>query len=342
MYQITEGFIDDPRHEDLLGELMGEANHGFSSFQQGWNWTPGHLNWSPRNRGDFPPRSRGALGGRAFMRAIRGTGRPHNWNAREDAIYEQLRNGNLPDALIRRWVRINLSVTRNGRTIRGSVEVLPDYLCIGSDSDYVYIPMDPLTAQQVAFVLDLNLPTAKICHAIYRATPQGQRIGGIARDYFRSPSRRQTAPRGASQTSTAAYAEHSDAIKARMRARGIPFGALVAGHKKDVVISKRLRGTPNKIAFHGFYDASGVPFEPCRDPGPPTQGCKERPALAHLRQFCDYAQGVRLVRDRMIVDGRPMSMRTVLRSSTLSWLISAEGPIDPPHIPQPPRFRRRP
>ncbi|MBD3226047.1 MAG: hypothetical protein GF313_15070 [Caldithrix sp.] len=38
--------------------------------------------------------------------------------------------------------------------------VLPDYLCIGSDSDYYRVPMGPQTAQIIADTLNGILPTA--------------------------------------------------------------------------------------------------------------------------------------------------------------------------------------
>ncbi len=345
----------------FLAELMGESADGASAEPPPlaeaeknkwgvgpWSWTPAFLRWLPANRGNFPARPAGAPGGSAFIRSIYGKGRPADWQARERAIFKQIVSGNVPDALARRLVRIELSVQRKGRTITGSVQVMPDYLCIGSDEEYVYIPMDPVTAQRVAFELDMNLPTARICNAVYDAAGKidaKNQLDAIPRDYAQQDLSLRKTPKDVNQVSTAAYEEHSEAIQARMRSRGLRLGDLVAGHKKDVVLSQGLHANPEQIAFHGFYTKAGrtdpgKPIEPCSYPGQSVPSCKEVPSLAHGkekgRRFCDYSQGVRLVSDDMIVDGQRMSMRKVLVDPELSWLISAQGPIDPPHVPRPP------
>ena len=43
------------------------------------------------------------------------------------------------------------SPTRDpGGTITGTVRVLPDYLSVGSDTDFVRVPLDAVSAQRVA------------------------------------------------------------------------------------------------------------------------------------------------------------------------------------------------
>ncbi|MBL8942731.1 MAG: hypothetical protein JNK45_06280 [Myxococcales bacterium] len=311
-----------------------------------WTWLPkaSRTGVARATRGNFPARPTGAVSGSAFMQSIGGMKRPTDWQARERAIFKQIVAGNVPDALASRaLVPVELSVTRGAQTITGKVFVMPDYLCVGDDRDYAYVPMDKITAQRVAFELDMNLPTARIGHAIYLAAGRvasNRQLAAIERDYWRAPGTRQAVPpsvANADQNSTAAYAEHSDAIRERMRTRGLSLGDFVAGHKKDVVVSLGLVANDQRVAFHGFYDAGGVPFEPCREPGASLPGCKERPSHAHApdARFCDYAQGVRLVSDAMEVDGKPMSMRAVLADPTLAWLLSSEGPISPPYIPEP-------
>src|SRR5262249_20291326 len=142
------------------------------------------------------------------------------------------------------------------------------------------------------------------------------------------------------QTSTAAYDEHSLEIQKRL-GTAIQPGQLVAGHKKDVVLSKALHGQPAKIAFHGFYDSKGFPFEPCYEVagGPLPPDNKEVPTLAHPEgagRFSDYSQGVRLVHPIMQIDGRKELYQDVLRNEELCRLISTEAPINPPRIPKPP------
>jgi hypothetical protein len=288
-----------------------------------------------RRAGVFPPRDASAIGGRAFMARIAGEGAPPDWAAREEQIVQALTSGNMPDRLLR-WIPITLTHGTGPTAITGTLQVLPDYLAVGSDTDFVHMPLDPISAQRVADHFKLLLPTARICHAIYEGTPARQRLNGIARDYYLPDAKRRSAARGRAQTSTAAYLEHSEAIQARMKAAGVTLGELVAGHKKDVILARRLHTTPDRIAFHGFYDDAGYPREPCYEnaEGRPKPDCrKDNPTLAHSRRFSDYSQGVRLVHPWMTVNGERRLVADVLADPTLSALLSSEGPIVPPRIP---------
>ena len=304
----------------------------------------------------FPPRPAGAPGGRAFFTGVEKPAESEQtptvaaWVAREKAMVAQLISGNMPDALLR-WVDIDLSYAGKSRTITGTVRVLPDYLAIGSDADYVHAPLDQWSAQRVASAFGCVLPTARICHAIY-TNAASRKIKALARDYYHKDSERIIAKKGRQQDSTASYLEHSIAIQDEMKTSRPPIaaGTLVAGHKKDVVLSSRLHPTAAKdesawIAYHGFYDPSGYPFEPCYHTSSGalnTSIPKDGPAIAHQMQanghlFSDYSQGVRLVHPMMKVDGKWKCVAEVLTDPELSYLISSEGPIDPPRIPKPTR-----
>jgi hypothetical protein len=295
------------------------------------------LRWSPGTRAErFPPRGKDARKGKAFFEsdAVKGIGPPADWNTREDAMVAELLAGNMPGVLLR-WVEIELSVSTGGRTIEGAVKVLPDYLAIGDDDGYVYAPLDAVSAQKVADAFDCVLPTARICHAIYKQCDARHRLGALARDYYKKDSERTIAPRRWAQDSTSSYVEHSEAIRAKMADAKIKPGELVAGHKKDVVIAQRLHTDSNKIAFHGFYDAQGYPHEPCHESKKPLGQCVvDVPVLAHSRRFSDYSQGVRLVHPTMVVDGQNRAVTDVLADKELAMLISSEGVVNPPRIPK--------
>lgn len=253
------------------------------------------------------------------------------WTRREEAMIAQLLAGNLPGWL-RQWITVEVQASSPKVTVR----VMPDYLCVGDDSDFRHVPLDQHSAQRVADAFRACLPTAKICHAIYRTTPAAQRIGAFKRDYYLPPSMRTVSKNSWAQTSTAAYDEHSIAIQNGMSKAGVKPGQIIAGHKKDVVIANGLHRQPRKIAFHGFYDAKGYPAEPCYEvKGGPLPSCnKEAPTLAHPEgRFADYSQGVRLMHPVMQIDGALKLVREVLVDPALSKLISTEGPITPPRIP---------
>jgi hypothetical protein len=285
----------------------------------------------------LPPRMSGAPTGSAFMVTIAGDRAPGaaEWTRREEAMIAQLLAGNMPDWL-RQWVTIEVQASSPNVKVR----VLPDYLCVGDMTDYRHVPLDQHSAQRVADSFGACLPTAKICHAIYRATPPGQRIVAIKRDYYITPWTKRTLIRqNWAQTSTSAYNEHSLAIQNAMTGAGINRGQLVSGHKKDVILASGLHRQPRKIAFHGFYDARGYPAEPCYEvKGGPLPSCnKEAPTLAHPEgRFSDYSQGVRLVHPIMHIDGAIKLVKEVLVDPALSPLISSEGPINPPLIPRAP------
>jgi hypothetical protein len=345
------------RCRKYIGSSMdGRTANAPRSIKHNWkDLVGGPTGW---RRDRFPPRPGGAPKGRALFESL-GTAAEREktpptvaaWVRREEAMVAQLISGNMPDSLLR-WVEIDVSRTltegpAKGRAVSGKVWVLPDYLAIGDDTDYVYAPLDPWSAQRVASSFGAVLPTARICHAIYTSA-SSRKIRMIARDYWRTDSGR-VVPRGRTQDSTAAYLEHSSAIRDEMtKAPAVAVGTLVAGHKKDVVLSAKLHPTPTsdesaRIAYHGFYDAGGWPTEPCyhTSDGKLNKTIpKDKPALAHPMQpnghlFSDYSQGVRLVHPMMKADDEWVCVAQVLGDPELSYLISFEGPIDPARIPKP-------
>jgi hypothetical protein len=87
---------------------------------------------------------------------------------------------------------------------------------------------------------------------------------------------------------------------------------LVAGAKKDIVLC---RGLDDKhVAIYGGL----------RTPTAFWQGLN---CTSHDANYVDYSHGVRLVADRMEVNGEELSTRGVLLHPTLSHLISDEGPF---------------
>jgi hypothetical protein len=326
---------------DLLGgagrrRLFSVAREqAFPEEQDPLKSTTGFLSWDP-SRGHFPGRAASAPTGSEFMRSIAGKEGPANPQKREEAITAELINGNFPDFLIRRWEPV--IVADPGRTLSARVWVMPDYLSIGNDQDWAYIPMSAPTAQRVADNLGCILPTAKLCHDVYLAA--SRKLPRIERDYWLEGPRRverRTARRDCSQVSTCAYEDHSNAIQKQMRDLGVKPGSFVAGHKKDVIIAPGYPRT--RVAFQGFYSAKGIPAEPCEERGhkamDPSCQRPATPTFAHDRWFSDYAQGVRLVRAEMSVDGEKdlMKVADVLAHDTYHKLLSPEGKIVPARVP---------
>ncbi|CAN7462692.1 N-acetylmuramoyl-L-alanine amidase family protein [Paraburkholderia hospita] len=268
----------------------------------------------------IPPRPSGALSGSAFMATVAGDVEPRDWVARENAFVREIAQGNVPDFL-RRWVPVTVTWREpDGTGHLGTFEVMPDFLAIGADADYVLTPLDAISAQRAADAFGCLLPTSKMVWDIYQGAPV--KLPAIARDYWRTNPRM--------QRSTAAYVEHDRAIKRQLAERAPQVqapGLLREGHKKNVVISPALfvsqRG---KLAFYGFFLPNGQPVQH----GPGTVAVA---SFAHEPAYADYSHGVRLVHPEMTVDGQHMLVAQVLAHPVLHRLLSNEGPLSTPRVP---------
>jgi hypothetical protein len=92
---------------------------------------------------------------------------------------------------------------------------------------------------------------------------------------------------------------------------GLLPGELIAGHKKDLVLSNRLGQLPGRVAIYGWHRAPGDPIQPL--------------STVHGARYVDYSHGVRLVSATVIVDGRPRSIYDALQDSQVAPVLSREG-----------------
>jgi hypothetical protein len=221
---------------------------------------------------------------------------------REQAILTELLGGNLP-AFLRNLVPVKLSNQPSvGKTISATVFVMPEYLAIGSDKDFLRIPMNLHTAFTVASRMGFILPTRKIVNAIYEQSA-----------FHFAPEPMTPGPE---MRSTEYYRIHNEKIEAQSRALGIDPGVLVSGHKKDVVITNRLAANPGRIAIYGWHRLDGMPIQPL--------------STVHGACYADYSHGIRLVSETVLVDSGTRSVYDVLQDPVLSKVLSDEGPINNP------------
>jgi len=221
---------------------------------------------------------------------------------REQMIRDELLNGNLPNFL-RKLVPIVLrQELAGGKLHTATVFVTPDYLAIGSDEDFLRIPMNLYTAESVASHFGFILPTKKIVDAIYAQST-----------YHLSP---QPMAAGPQMRSTEYYRAHNQMIQDQLHARDIPLGNLISGHKKDVVVTNRLANNEGKIAIYGWHRAPGDPIQPL--------------STVHGAFYADYSHGIRLISDIVLIDGKRESIYDVLRDPLLAGVLSYEGPIPNP------------
>jgi hypothetical protein len=218
---------------------------------------------------------------------------------REQAIETELLSGNMP-AFLTRLAPVTLRGTsREGRSVRVMLCVFPDYLAIGSDRDFVYAPMRLATALTVASRYGFTIPTVRMVDAIYAQSA-----------VHLAP---QPLPAGERMRSIAYYRHHSELIEGQRNALGAQMGLLTAGHKKDLVITNRLRRFPDRVAIYGWHRSERDPIQPL--------------STVHGARYADYSHGVRLVSAVVYVDGEARSMAEVLADPQLASVVSEDGPI---------------
>jgi hypothetical protein len=239
----------------------------------------------------IPIRSNSAVTGSTFIINNMNTPRPQ----REVNILNEFLNGNVPD-FFRKFVGVEVSL--NGDVI--TYLVSPDYLCIGTDQDYVRMPMNPHTAQAIADKYDCTLPTRKIVNDIWHVAinkltplPWGP-------------------PYDEDMMKTHRIGTHNQRIQNQLI--GKDFKALTAGHKKDVVLTNKL--SPNnplkRVAIYGWIQPNGKAIQ---DLNPSS----------HEDTYEDYSHGIRMIANDVIINGKPMRMADVFADKKLSALVSDEG-----------------
>jgi hypothetical protein len=240
---------------------------------------------------DIPPRAPHALTGSAFIKSVTRLSREE----REAAIRRELFAGNIPSFLRKlRTVEVT-DTTTDGVHHSVSYEVMPDYLAIGSDRDFVRMPMTPYTAQAFCDAFGFVLPTRKMVNDIW-----------VAAKTHLDPR-----PLTVERESPLTFLQHHRIIEDQLK--GVERGTFVAGIKKDVVVTNRLGEKPQRVAIYGWHYVNGQPIQPLY--------------VGHVDWYVDYSHGIRPVRRAMRVDGVERSFDKIITDPQLSGLISDEGVI---------------
>lgn len=240
---------------------------------------------------DIPVRDARALTGSAFIASVAGAPREE----REAAVRRELLAGNIPSFLrTLRPVEVT-AAGADGVTHTVTYEVMPDYLAIGSDDDFVRMPMNPYTALAFCDAFGFVLPTRKMVNDIWAAAAV------------------HVEPRPLTQARDSAptFLQHHRIIEEQLA--GSERGALVAGIKKDVVVTNKLLEKPNRVAIFGWHYMNGVPIQPLY--------------AGHVDWYVDYSHGIRPVRRWMTVDGHRRAVEAILADSGQLHLLSDEGVI---------------
>lgn len=244
----------------------------------------------------IPRRPSGAEGGRAAMGRLAGSG----GTGRDAAIVRAVESGNIPDHL-RRLVPVTMAGTAgDGRRVQITLCVMPDYLAVGSDRDFVRVPLGLPAANRLAQRFDMLLPTARMVDAIHAQARLRLRPSPM------TP--------GAQMASTDYFLRHNATVEAQRASTGAALGVLVSGHKKDLVISNRLTRVAGRVAIYGWHQANGRPIQPL--------------STVHGQNYADYSHGIRLVSRTAWLNGRQVDLRDLLADRRFAAILSGdEGPI---------------
>ena len=190
---------------------------------------------------------------------------PNPGSAREYAVVSQVLSGNVPSGL-RNLQTIAIDAVVDRQQAKVEIEVAPDYLTIGTESDFVRTPMTSYAAQYAASQMGFVLPTKRMVDAIYdwaqvKLNPQPT-------DWYKSGSAMRFGPN---------YLVHSGMIESQRRNRM----GLAAGHKKDVVNSNRLDSAPGRVAIYGWQQSGNRPIQSL--------------STVHDLAYDDYSHGIRLI-----------------------------------------------
>jgi hypothetical protein len=252
---------------------------------------------------DLPSRQSDASGGVRIAEQIADL----DLAGREQLILAQISAGNVPESW-KRFVPVKVTRIIDGEQFNAELLVAPDYLAVGSDEDRLLTPLSPRSAQEIADRLGCVIPTRQMVDDIYNAASLKLEPAPI--------------PPSPDMVKVKTWLQHQETIQKQRKETKSPPG-LIAGHKKDVVVTNQLNAAPGKVAIYGWHRLDGTPIQPLY--------------LGHTELWVDYSHGIRLVARSMTVNGKSTTVEEVLADRKLSGLLSDEGVILNPRYPTPER-----
>ena len=258
----------------------------------------------------IPERPNDALYGSDFVIRVKNM----SVEEREAEAVKEILSGNVP-SFSRKLKPLRISQAIDGKSFELVYYTICDYMAIGSDADYFYIPLTPSTAQYLADTLLCSLPTSKMVDHIYASS-----------DLTLSP---QPIPPSDTMTTVAVFWQHMDSIKHQISQLGTDRSEtrVVAGHKKDLIISNKIYDPdrPNeRVVIYGWHTDPGHPIQPAYN--------------GHIATWVDYSHGVRFIYRNAFINGKPVTLEDILKDPLLAVLLSSEGMIQRPYYPQNKQF----
>jgi Secretion system C-terminal sorting domain len=254
---------------------------------------------------NIPLRPKDAIEGSDFVDKITSL----NLKDREKAIVKEILSGNVP-SFSRKLRPLRVSKTIGTDNYELTFYTVCDYMAIGSEEDYLYVPMTPSTAQFLADQLDCSLPTSKIVDIIYAGS--GLKLNP------------QPIPPSDKMITVPVFNQHTDSIKQQITQVTYDRSKdnIIAGHKKDIIISNKIYNPDRsyaRVVIYGWHLGVNNPIQPVYN--------------GHFADYADYSHGVRLISNIAFINNDSVKVVNILRNEQLSALFSNEGIISKPYYP---------
>ena len=255
---------------------------------------------------NIPQRNANAITGTEFVNQVVSL----NLTEREKRVVKEILSGNVPSFSHKlRALKINQII--DGKSYELVFFAVCDYMAIGSDDDYLYIPMTPSTAQYLADRMECLLPTKKIVDVVYNKA-----------EIKLKP---QPIPPSDKMITIPVFKQHTDSIKQQISQKGIDRSAnnIIAGHKKDIIISNKIYSNDRnyeRVVIYGWHTSVNNPIQPVYN--------------GHIATYADYSHGARLIFKTAFLNGDSVQVEDILNDQKLSKLLSSEGVIKKPYYPK--------
>jgi len=218
------------------------------------------------------------------------------WAARDSLAVQEILAGNIP-SFLKKFVPVSSEIKDSAGTVHHAVfYVSPDYLSLGTDTDWVRIPLTPLAEQKIADSFNCFLPTRKMVDLVYQ----------------QATVKLEPVPMYAFRDSSVTMWQHHLIIEGQRKGRK----GLTAGIKKDVIISGKILkdAKPGRVAIYGWHQLNGKPIQPLY--------------TGHINWWVDYSHGIRLIYRKIKVDGKEMDYIDVLKHPLYKNLLCDEDHCD--------------
>ena len=222
---------------------------------------------------------------------------------RENYMLSEILSGNIPDFL-RTFVPVTLNIQHKNLKNTITFFVLSDYMALGSNNDYFIIPMTPILAQKIANALGLTFLTKKMVDLVWESS-------SLKLDPIPIPPSNE-------MVTIPVFGMHNQLIY-EMRSINLEnhkLGVLVAGHKKDVIISNRIKNDPGKVIIYGWHQLNGNPIQPIYS--------------GHAIWYADYSHGIRLAYNKCIINNDTLTITDILHHDEYYYFFSDD--IEPMEI----------